>query len=146
VPDRDREPASPDGSSGRPEVGPPSDSAADAALSAGSERGIERLPDGRLRLRVAVVNPMGFHMRPMTRLVETVSKFQAKVFLEKAGVRADARSIMQLLGIASEAGVTLTAEADGADAALALACIRELFATGFDNIDGDIPESGSSQY
>lgn len=64
-------------------------------------------------------------------LVDVASGFNAQIQLIKGGQRVDAKSIMHLMLLAAGHGEELRVEAEGADAAAAVAAIRELFEKGF---------------
>jgi phosphocarrier protein len=59
-------------------------------------------------------------------------KFAAEVWLTKNTRRVNAKSIMGVMMLAAARGSTLKIEADGPDEAEAVAALRELIATGFD--------------
>lgn len=78
-----------------------------------------------------VLNERGLHARPMTRLVQTASRFQAEVSLERDGQVANAKSVMGLLMLCCHKGSKVTVRAEGPDAGDAMSAIGELFRTRF---------------
>ena len=101
----------------------------------------EVVEDGE-ELRLEVPNRLGLHARPAARVVETVSRFDAAVSVadETTGRGpADARSLSALITLAVRQGDTIAVRASGAQAADALAALRELAETGFGDDDGDAP-------
>ncbi|MDQ6748293.1 MAG: HPr family phosphocarrier protein [Candidatus Dormibacteraeota bacterium] len=70
---------------------------------------------------ITVTDPAGLHARPAAVLVQTVGRYQARVRVEHGSRGADARSILQLLGLGVRPGSQLTVSAEGADEADALA-------------------------
>jgi phosphocarrier protein HPr len=71
--------------------------------------------------RVNVGSRVGLHARPAAMFVQAAAKLPVKVTLGKPGGQAvDARSILAVLGLDIRGGeeVVLTAEGEGADAAL----------------------------
>ncbi len=78
-----------------------------------------------------VVNPLGMHLRPAQRLVQTVLGFQCDVHIIRAGHRVNAKSIMGLLTLAAARGTTLEVVCEGADAEEAMNAVRDLVESGF---------------
>jgi phosphotransferase system HPr (HPr) family protein len=70
---------------------------------------------------ITITDPVGLHARPAAVLVKTVGAYKAKVRIEFGAKRADARSIIQLLGLGVRQGSPITIIAEGADAEQALA-------------------------
>jgi phosphocarrier protein len=77
--------------------------------------------------RVTVASRVGLHARPASLFVQTAARQPVRVLICKDGGKpADARSILSVLAMNARAGdtVVLTADGDGADAALdALAAV-----------------------
>lgn len=70
---------------------------------------------------VTVGSKVGLHARPAALFVQAVAKAGVPVFIGRPGqTPADARSILSVLALDARGGdeVVLTAEGDGADAAL----------------------------
>lgn len=76
---------------------------------------------------VSILNRYGIHARPAALLVKTASRFTAEIFLEKNGVKVNAKSIMGLLTIEGNHGARLRLHATGEDAAEALEALVTLF-------------------
>jgi phosphocarrier protein HPr len=71
--------------------------------------------------KVVVGSRVGLHARPAAMFVQAAAKVGVPVFIAKSGQPpADARSILSVLSLDARGGdeVVLTAEGDGADAAL----------------------------
>ena len=66
---------------------------------------------------VAVLNRYGIHARPAALLVKTASRFACEIWLEKNGVKVNAKSIMGLLTLEGNHGAKLKIHAAGVDAA-----------------------------
>ena len=81
---------------------------------------------------VTVVNELGLHARPASKLAQTASRFQSNITIHKDGIPANAKSILGLLTLACPQNSVLRVEADGPDAEAAVAAIAALFASGFD--------------
>lgn len=78
-----------------------------------------------------VLNELGLHARPVTRIVQTASRFRCDVELEREGQKANAKSVMGMLLLGCHKGSRVTVRASGDDAARAVAAIGELFASRF---------------
>jgi phosphocarrier protein len=81
---------------------------------------------------VVIVNRLGLHARPSAKVSAMAGKFAAEVWLTKNTRRVNAKSIMGVMMLAAARGSTLKIEADGPDEAEAVAALRELIETGFD--------------
>ncbi len=80
---------------------------------------------------VKVTNSLGIHARPASMIVRAASQYSSSIFLEKDGVNADAKSIMNVMMLAAGCDSSVTIRADGEDENEALAAIAELFETKF---------------
>jgi phosphocarrier protein HPr len=85
---------------------------------------------------VIVINPQGVHARPADLIVKAASRFQSSVEIVKGHERVDAKSILAIFTLAALPGTELVIEADGPDAADAVAALCELFERGFDELEG----------
>lgn len=89
-------------------------------------------PAGAVRRTVRIVNKQGLHARPSTMIVKTAAKFKARLTLTVRGESANARSIMEVMMLASPHGTEVLLEADGEDAEASVAAVADVFARGFD--------------
>ena len=80
---------------------------------------------------LTVINDSGIHARPAALIVETATKFQSNVIFIKDGMRANAKSIMNIMLLAAEPGAVIKVETEGPDEAEALAAIEALFSSKF---------------
>ena len=96
-------------------------------------------PGGRVCAEVEVVNPLGMHARPAAMLVQTAGRYPCDVWIEKGGVRVNAKSVMGLLMLAAARGVQLRIVCDGEQSAEALQAVLTLFDDGFGEMDGALP-------
>lgn len=78
-----------------------------------------------------IQNRLGLHARAAALFVQTVSGFDADVFVSKDGERVNGKSIMGLMMLAAGKGSTIDVEASGPAAEHALAAIRDLVAAKF---------------
>jgi len=83
--------------------------------------------------QVTVTNRLGLHARAAARVVHTANRFQSAMRLERVddNVSADAKSILGVLMLAAARGTELSAIAEGADEAEAIAALSDLFRNGF---------------
>lgn len=79
----------------------------------------------------AIINKLGLHARAATKLVQTASRFDAEVELEKDGHVANAKSVMGVLLLCGHQGSQVTVVARGPDAAEAVRAIGTLIADRF---------------
>ena len=67
----------------------------------------------------------GIHLIQAQEIVEALSPFQSRVFVELDGNRVNAKSIMGLLTLAAPCGGVLRASAEGPDAEAALNALEK---------------------
>jgi phosphotransferase system HPr (HPr) family protein len=77
-------------------------------------------------LEVEIKNADGLHMRPAMQFVDTASKFQASITVNRGDTAVDGKSIMQMSMLAATYGTRLKIKADGVDATQAAEALREL--------------------
>jgi len=80
---------------------------------------------------LTVINDSGIHARPAALIVEAATKFKCNVIFIKDGMRANAKSIMNIMLLAAEPGAVILVETDGVDEIEALNSIEELFLSRF---------------
>lgn len=73
-----------------------------------------------------IQNELGLHARPAMLLVQSITRLDCDVSVEKDGVTADAKSIMGVLTLAAEQGSNVTVTANGLDAQQAVDAIGKL--------------------
>lgn len=78
-----------------------------------------------------ITNQLGIHARVAAKMVETASRFQSEIFLEKDGVEVNARSILGILTLFCPYGSRLTVRAEGVDAWEAMQAFVRLIADKF---------------
>jgi phosphocarrier protein len=79
-----------------------------------------------------VANKLGFHLRAVSMIVETTSRYRATVTLARSGIRRNAASVLDLMLLEAGEGTELTIEAEGSDEVEALSAVLDLFARKFD--------------
>lgn len=83
--------------------------------------------------KVSVTNDLGIHLRAAGILVQMAGQFEASIWLDRAGERADAKSIMSVLSLAACKGVELEVLAEGPDAESAVTALHDLIEAGFES-------------
>lgn len=83
------------------------------------------------RRTVTVINEQGLHFRPCQLIAMAAQQFPGTVVLSRAGARADAKSLLELLTLAAEQGTSLELEVTGQDGNEVLEKVSELFSCGF---------------
>jgi phosphocarrier protein len=78
-----------------------------------------------------IVNKLGLHARAATKLVQTASRFDAEVELQKDGHVANGKSVMGVLLLCGHQGSRVTVSASGPDAREAVEAIGALIAERF---------------
>lgn len=88
-----------------------------------------------LRRQVLVTNPQGFHLRPMAAFVRVAQQFPGEVCVVKEDVRANGKSVLDLMGLAALPGTELTIEVSGDNAEAMLNTLADLVNTPADDPD-----------
>ena len=83
----------------------------------------------------AILNKYGFHVRPSTQFMQKAREFKADITVEVNGLRADGKSIMQLMALGAMQGAVVKINAKGADADEAVAVLTSLVQNRFGGID-----------
>ncbi len=85
--------------------------------------------------QVTIVNRRGLHARAAAKFVKLASGFDARVVVEKEGMRVSGLSIMGLLMLAASPGSLVQIETEGGSASEALEALAGLVDSGFDETD-----------
>lgn len=83
--------------------------------------------DAPLVRHVTVLNRYGIHARPASLLVKAASRHPCEIWIEKEGLRVNAKSIMGLLTLEGHCGAAMILTASGPEAEDALDEMVELF-------------------
>jgi len=83
-------------------------------------------------VEVLIVNKLGLHARASAKLTQVASSYKCEVWLSRNGRRVNAKSIMGVMMLAAGKGASIVIDADGDDAAQALAALQKLIADKFD--------------
>ncbi len=84
-----------------------------------------------LRRTVTIRNRLGLHARPAALFVQTSSKYDCEVWIERDELRVNGKSIMGVMMLAAENGADLCIEAEGEDAQACLDALSALIESGF---------------
>ena len=78
------------------------------------------------QITMTLTNPIGLHARPAAQMVKAAAKFKSKITLEGNGRKADAKSIIMVLGMGLRQNDVITISAEGADEEAAIGILAEL--------------------
>ena len=84
------------------------------------------------QIEAEIVNKLGLHARAAAKLTQVASAFKCEVWLMRNGRRVNAKSIMGVMMLAAGKGASITVQAEGDDADAALAAVLKLIADKFD--------------
>jgi phosphocarrier protein len=87
---------------------------------------------GVLVRQATICNQRGLHARAAAKFVRTAETFTARVEVSKDDLSVLGTSILGLMLLAAGAGTVLTLKAEGEDAEAALASLCDLINRGFD--------------
>jgi len=73
-----------------------------------------------------IKNKFGLHARPSASFVQTASRFRSNIKVEKDGLVADGKSILDLMMLAAAQGTQITLKVDGEDDQAALEALGDL--------------------
>ena len=97
-----------------------------------------------LRQTVRVTNPQGFHMRPKAAFAELAMKFASTVTVHWKGNAFNGKSMWDLMLVDAEQNSEVVVEADGPDAAEALAALAAVLgAPGTEDCGAAAPEASN---
>ena len=75
---------------------------------------------------IEIINKLGLHARASAKLTQVAGAFKCEIWLTRNERRVNAKSIMGVMMLAAGKGAKILVEAEGADAAEALAAILKL--------------------
>ncbi|MCE5257361.1 MAG: HPr family phosphocarrier protein [Spirochaetaceae bacterium] len=84
-----------------------------------------------IELETTIKNRAGIHARPSALIAQTAVKYSSRIFLEKAGNKINAKSIMGIITLAASFGSVIKITAEGPDEQAAAEAIKALFDSGF---------------
>lgn len=80
---------------------------------------------------VKILNKLGLHARASARLTQLASRYRSEVWLSRDSRKVNAKSIMGVMMLAANQGVTLGIETTGTDEAEAMQALVNLIEDGF---------------
>lgn len=80
--------------------------------------------------KVTILNETGLHARPASVFVNTATKFKSDLTIGKGEKKANAKSILSVLGLGISKGTEITISADGPDEEEAVSALVELIQLG----------------
>lgn len=81
--------------------------------------------------KVVIINKLGIHARPATKICEIASRFSSEIYLEKDGIVVSAKSILGILMLVAPKGTEITIRAEGIDEIEAVESIAKIIEEGF---------------
>ncbi len=82
-----------------------------------------------------ILNKYGFHVRPSTQFMQMAQGYASEIAVEVDGMRADGKSIMQLMALGAMQGAVVKITASGPDASEAVSNLVNLVKSRFGGID-----------
>jgi len=79
-----------------------------------------------IRKRIVVKNPEGLHARPATELVKALSEVSSEVYIVYKGMKANAKSILNILSLGVDPGAEVEVIVNGEDAEKAIELVEAI--------------------
>jgi phosphotransferase system HPr (HPr) family protein len=80
--------------------------------------------------KVTILNETGLHARPASVFVNTAAKFKSDLTIQKEEKKANAKSILSVLGLGISKGTEITISAEGPDEEEAVSKLVQLIKQG----------------
>lgn len=84
-----------------------------------------------IKADLTILNKLGLHARPASKLVKIAAQGKSEVLFIKDGLRANARSILGVILLQAEQGSKIRVEVDGVDEESMMQQFREIIADKF---------------
>ena len=81
--------------------------------------------------QIKVINPSGLHLRPAGSLCKEALRYDSKINIVFGGAKANAKSVLSVLGTCVKCGDVITITCEGRDDEEALKALRNLINSGF---------------
>lgn len=81
--------------------------------------------------KVTIINPSGLHLRPAGNLCKEALKYESKIHIIFGDIRANAKSVLSILGACIKRGDEIEYVCEGRDEQEALVAVVELTENGF---------------
>ncbi len=85
-----------------------------------------------LKKEAVIQNKLGIHARPASSIAKLAGSYKSKITIEKDGISANAKSIMDLLILEADKDSKVLVIADGEDEKEVVSAMIELIGRGFD--------------
>lgn len=85
---------------------------------------------------IKIINPSGLHLRPAGSLCKEALKYDSKIYIVFGGAKANAKSVLSVLGTCVKCGDTITLTCEGTDEGEALEALKRLINSGFGELKG----------
>lgn len=82
--------------------------------------------------QVKIRNRAGIHARPAALIVQTANQYESQVYLEKDGIKINAKSIMGIITLGAPYNTDIVISAEGSDETGVVEAIAHLFETRFE--------------
>lgn len=80
-----------------------------------------------LERTIKVINALGIHARPASKIVQTANKFKSRIWLIKDTTTANAKSILHVMMLGANFNSLVTIRASGEDEKEAVDAVASLF-------------------
>ena len=84
------------------------------------------------RVEVLIINKLGLHARASAKLTQVATGYKCEIWLSRNDRRVNAKSIMGVMMLAAGKGASITIDAEGEDAAAAVAALQKLIENKFE--------------
>jgi len=93
-----------------------------------------------------ITNELGLHLRPAGLLVKTANRYRSAITIEKDGMVADGKSIIQITTLNAARNSTIIIRASGPDARQAMEMLEALIISNFEelHVNGNRPTEPSA--
>ena len=91
--------------------------------------------DQKVEREITILNRLGLHARPAAMFVRVATRYRAEIWVDKEGEQVNGKSIMGLMMLAAGPGITITIQATGKEAAVAVDALCALVAARFGEED-----------
>ncbi|RKX66743.1 MAG: phosphocarrier protein HPr [Tenericutes bacterium] len=78
------------------------------------------------KLEVLIIDELGLHARPTSRLVELTQSFESEMEIKLGSNKVSMKSLMMVMSLGVKGNDTVTITADGSDEETAIEQIKEL--------------------
>lgn len=85
----------------------------------------------------SITSELGLHLRPAGLFVKTANSYESVITIEKDGVEADGKSIIQITTLNAAHNSVITIKACGPDACRAMEALEALIMNNFEEPHGD---------